>query len=439
MSFAREDITTRVLVGRPDMDDPIVLDDEDAQEIYGVEPLNLTDLETLLDVEMTQIGNRLLVTRGHTTMPRIAGVTLNAATDPGVVDLLATADPRTPSRLPVPPRLGQRPPSVRPVHVLHRGPAHDRPGHVGGPPVPRRRHAVAGRRRPPGSGTRPRRPAPATGRNRRGRRTSHHERGTDMATIPGVSDGELIRTSWGDAVADELNNNTVKIAGSTMTGGLDGPYFSYTGAQPGNPQSLTRKDYVDSTTVSLTGDTMTGSLQAGGDPFTGNAGSLLSATGDIDSSVAAAGLYNMFLFKQLPNFTTGSVYIGFHGSTGAVGLGSITMSSGSSVAYNTSSDYRLKDDLGPIDNPVDNLMQLQPKHLRWKSDQSEFDGFIAHEVADVVPYAVTGEKDAMNGNNIAPQQLDSGQLIPLLTAALQEAHSQIAALTARLDALESAA
>ena len=56
-----------------------------------------TDLETRFDVRAHQIGNRLLVTRGHTTMPRIAGVTLNAATTPDVVDLLVTANPRTPS------------------------------------------------------------------------------------------------------------------------------------------------------------------------------------------------------------------------------------------------------------------------------------------------------------------------------------------------------
>ena len=98
MSFAREDITTRVLIGRPDMDEPIVLDDDNAQEIYGVETIDLTDLETTLDTEMTQIGNRLLVTRGHTTAPRVAGVTLNGATSPDMVNLLATADPRTPSR-----------------------------------------------------------------------------------------------------------------------------------------------------------------------------------------------------------------------------------------------------------------------------------------------------------------------------------------------------
>ena len=96
--FPRQDIATRVLIGRADMDEPIVLNDEEAQDIYGVEPHTVTDLETVLDVELTALGNRLLVTRGSTTMPRIAAVTLNAATAPNIVDLLSTADPRIPSR-----------------------------------------------------------------------------------------------------------------------------------------------------------------------------------------------------------------------------------------------------------------------------------------------------------------------------------------------------
>ena len=91
-------------------------------------------------------------------------------------------------------------------------------------------------------------------------------------------------------------------------------------------------------------------------------------------------------------------------------------------------------------------MALQPKHLRWKSNQSEFDGFIAHELAEVVPTAVTGEKDAVKPEDdpfdpggILPQMIDQKIVVPLLTAALQEAHTMIADLTARLEALENAA
>ena len=98
MSFARAEIATRVLVGRPDMNMPIVVVDDVAEDYYGVETIDITDLETSLNAEMTQIANRLLVTHGATTMPRIAAVTLNAAATPTAVDVLSTADPRTPSR-----------------------------------------------------------------------------------------------------------------------------------------------------------------------------------------------------------------------------------------------------------------------------------------------------------------------------------------------------
>lgn len=125
-----------------------------------------------------------------------------------------------------------------------------------------------------------------------------------------------------------------------------------------------------------------------------------------------------------------------HGTTG-VTLGSITQSGTAGVKYNTTCDYRLKDDLGPVVDAVAKVMALQPKELRAKSDLQEFEGFIAHEVAEVAPYAVTGEKDAVKPDDdefdpggILAQQLDYSRLVPLLTAALQDALTRIAALEA---------
>ena len=146
MTFARVDVTTRVLIGRPDMDTPIVLDDEEGQEIYGVETVDVTDLETEFDIEMTVIGNRLLATRGYSTAPRIAGVTLERRDRSRPRRPVIHRRPPHPVPVPLPSRL-RRPPSVLPIHVLHRRPPHHRPRHVGSPTVPRRRLAVAGRRR----------------------------------------------------------------------------------------------------------------------------------------------------------------------------------------------------------------------------------------------------------------------------------------------------
>jgi hypothetical protein len=117
--------------------------------------------------------------------------------------------------------------------------------------------------------------------------------------------------------------------------------------------------------------------------------------------------------------------------------GSITIT-GSATAYNTSSDYRLKEDVQPMSGASDRLMQLNPVNFAWKIDGSRVDGFLAHEAQEVVPEAVTGEKDAVDKNgNPEYQGIDQSKLVPLLTAALQEAMQKIDALEARVAQLEA--
>lgn len=97
------------------------------------------------------------------------------------------------------------------------------------------------------------------------------------------------------------------------------------------------------------------------------------------------------------------------------------------------SDYRWKDDLGPVEGALDRVMQLRPRRLRWIESGEEFEGFIAHEAGEVVPYLVNGEKDAITEDGqIEGQGFNYGGETPLLTAALQE-------LAARVTALETAA
>ena len=82
----------------------------------------------------------------------------------------------------------------------------------------------------------------------------------------------------------------------------------------------------------------------------------------------------------------------FYKDTGKVGSISV---SGSSTAYNTSSDYRLKTDAQPMTGATDRLKQLNPVNFEWIADGTRVDGFLAHEAQAVVPEAVTGTKDAM--------------------------------------------
>jgi hypothetical protein len=84
-------------------------------------------------------------------------------------------------------------------------------------------------------------------------------------------------------------------------------------------------------------------------------------------------------------------------------------------------------------------MQLKPCNFAWKADGSRTDGFLAHELQEVVPNAAHGEKDAVDSDgNPKYQGIDQSNLVPLLTAALQEALTKIETLETRLTALENA-
>jgi len=118
-------------------------------------------------------------------------------------------------------------------------------------------------------------------------------------------------------------------------------------------------------------------------------------------------------------------------------VGSIT-TNGSTTSFNTSSDYRLKEDLQDILTPAERLMQLKPVNVSWRADGTRSDTFIAHELAEVLPYAVTGEKDAADPDgNPEYQSVDYSKVVPLLTAALQEALTKIENLETRINAMES--
>jgi len=110
----------------------------------------------------------------------------------------------------------------------------------------------------------------------------------------------------------------------------------------------------------------------------------------------------------------------------------------SSTAFNTSSDYRLKENEVDITDGIDRLKELKPYRFNFIRNPSEVvDGFFAHEVSPVVPESITGSKDAVDEDgNPDYQGIDQSKLVPLLTAALQEAVAKIEALEARVQTLE---
>jgi len=114
-------------------------------------------------------------------------------------------------------------------------------------------------------------------------------------------------------------------------------------------------------------------------------------------------------------------------------VGSITYNN-ASTAYNETSDYRLKENVVPLTGAIDRLNQLQVRRFNFIADpDTTVDGFLAHEAQEVVPESVTGEKDAVDENgNPEYQGIDKSKLVPLLTAALQEAIAKIETLEQRL-------
>jgi len=124
---------------------------------------------------------------------------------------------------------------------------------------------------------------------------------------------------------------------------------------------------------------------------------------------------------------------------GVTGVGSIT-SAGSTTSYNTTSDYRLKEQVQPMQGALAKVTALKPVTYRWKETGELDQGFIAHELQEVIPGAVTGEKDGVDPEgNPRYQGIDTSFLVATLTAAIQELKAIVDAQGAEIAALKGQA
>jgi len=109
--------------------------------------------------------------------------------------------------------------------------------------------------------------------------------------------------------------------------------------------------------------------------------------------------------------------------------------SGTTCSLFSVSDYRLKENVAPITNALATVSQLKPVTYKWKVDGSDGQGFIAHELQEVIPNCVSGEKDAVSDGNITPQAISmNASIIATLTAAIQELKAELDALKAKVGA-----
>ena len=195
-----------------------------------------------------------------------------------------------------------------------------------------------------------------------------------------------------------------------------------------------------------------------------SSGNLLVGTTSVSSSckfsLAYSGSTNngmAFVDSAASGTTSAAVFLRAGTQVGAINT------TATNTAYATSSDYRLKEAITPMTGALAKVALLKPCTYKWKVDGSDGQGFIAHELDEVVPGCVTGEKDAVQeqeyevtpavkdeeGNTITEavmgtrtvpkyQGIDTSFLVATLTAAIQEQQALITALTTRITALEAA-
>jgi len=132
--------------------------------------------------------------------------------------------------------------------------------------------------------------------------------------------------------------------------------------------------------------------------------------------------------------STKAIKFGWYGGE----IGSISVNAGgTAIAYNTSSDYRLKNTIEPMAGALAKVAALKPCTYKWNADGSDGEGFIAHELQEVCPNAVLGAKDAVDADGKPVYQgIDTSFLVATLTAAIQEQQAMIEQLKADVAALK---
>jgi len=242
-----------------------------------------------------------------------------------------------------------------------------------------------------------------------------------------ATSGNYTATASGDFLG-LINFNGVNTSGGSDAGGMI--QVKQTGTASGN---------VPSAMSFFTTEVERMQINASGQVFVGEYTWLDSGTKSGLQVKGGGGGPYVIICKNADTSGGASQIIFLDGSNDICGT-IISSATNNTTAYGTSSDYRLKENVTDVSNAISTLKTLKPKTYNFISnpDDTPENGFLAHELATVVPNAVTGEKDAVTSNGaINPQQVDYGKLTPILTAALQEAIAKIETLETKVAALEA--
>jgi hypothetical protein len=181
-----------------------------------------------------------------------------------------------------------------------------------------------------------------------------------------------------------------------------------------------------------------------------SSGNVLVGTTTASGKVTSVATTDEAFWGRNSGGTANSVFTAWNDSTSGNNLlidfytdggtlrGSITYNRGAGlVAYNTSSDYRSKDIIGSVENALTTVDSLLVHNAIMKGATQERPMFVAHELQEYAPYAVTGEKDEVDQDgNPKMQQVDASSLVPLLTKAIQELKTELDSVKAELQTLK---
>jgi len=245
--------------------------------------------------------------------------------------------------------------------------------------------------------------------------------------------------------ASGINNGlTLSSSSATANGNITGIQFSQ-GSTVTRPRAAIYAEAVESQSVAGHGADLCFATRGAPD------GSTIS-TSDEKMRIDQNG-YVRIGTSASPNSTNSGTLVSYNPSDDAnrVSVGGVTSSkaiwrwyngngqvghitlNGSATNYSTSSDYRLKENVDYTWNATTRLKQLKPARFNFIADDTNtlVDGFLAHEVSDIVPEAISGEKDAVDDdNNAVYQGIDQSKLVPLLVKTIQELEARITALEA---------
>jgi hypothetical protein len=216
-------------------------------------------------------------------------------------------------------------------------------------------------------------------------------------------------------------NNRGRIIGGYQSGGSDyGGYLAFNTTSSSNANTERMRIDMDGNLLVGTTNTIPG--------YTNTDTGVAISPNNINAFSRSGADFTMTV-----NNNTGSTYYLISFRAGGSFVGQIT-SNGTTTTYNTGSDYRLKENIAPMTGALAKVAKLKPVTYTWKSNGSDGQGFIAHELQEVAPDAVSGEKDELDADgNPRYQGIDTSFLVATLTAAIQELKAEVDALKLQIN------